>query len=192
VQQFSSPIWGGRQLAGASHRGPVISIGRSTNQAHLIVLAVNATVGPRELVGAESSEESLEELGRHYLSCSFTLQTRVAHHALQARSWKHIAVLSECGLKVPQQVSSSVAPRFIHGALRVSVRSHYPLALARDKGSLSRAAERICQHGPGGVVSVSRPVRNKLRATSSKLIAKRVREKIVVSAAPSCDAGSHL
>ena len=174
MQQFSSPIWRGRQLAGASHRGPIISIGRSTNQTHLIVLTMNATVGPRELVGTESSEESLEELGRHCLSCSFTLQTRVAHHALQARRWKHIAILSECDLKVTQPVSNSVAPRFIHRALRVSVRSHYPLALDRDKGSLSGAAARICEQGHGDVVSVNAPMRNKLRPKSSKLTAKRV------------------
>ncbi|HEV2715870.1 MAG TPA: hypothetical protein VGU64_11450 [Terriglobales bacterium] len=47
-----------RQAAGATHRGPVIFIGRSTDKAYLVILTTNARVRPREAMLAKTFQKS--------------------------------------------------------------------------------------------------------------------------------------
>jgi hypothetical protein len=57
----------GRQgeAARATHVRPVVSERSATDEADLVVLAMQAAMGPREPVGAESAKKSLEKLGGH-------------------------------------------------------------------------------------------------------------------------------
>ena len=49
----------------ATHGTPVVSERSATDEADLVVLAMHTAVRPGEPVRAKSSNESLEELGRH-------------------------------------------------------------------------------------------------------------------------------
>jgi hypothetical protein len=63
----------GRQgeVACASHVGPVISKYSATDEADLVVLAIQTTMGPGEPVRAKSGKQALEELGHAGLAPSY-------------------------------------------------------------------------------------------------------------------------
>jgi hypothetical protein len=48
-----------------THAGPVVSESSATNEADLVVLAIQPAMGPGEPMRAKPSNEPLEELGRH-------------------------------------------------------------------------------------------------------------------------------
>lgn len=64
-QELSMRIGRQGEAARATHRGPVVSEHSTADEADLVVLAMQTAMGPGEPVRAKSSNESLEELGRH-------------------------------------------------------------------------------------------------------------------------------
>lgn len=63
----------GRQgeAARASHIGPVVSEYSATDEADLVVLAIQTAMGPGEPVRAKSGKQPLEELGHAGLAPSY-------------------------------------------------------------------------------------------------------------------------
>jgi hypothetical protein len=58
------------EAACASHIGPVVSENRATDEADLVVLAMQAAMGPGEPVRAQFGKHTLEELGHAGLAPS--------------------------------------------------------------------------------------------------------------------------
>jgi hypothetical protein len=53
------------EAARATHVIPVVRKRSTTDEADLVVLAVQTAMGPGEPVRAESDKEALQEIGRH-------------------------------------------------------------------------------------------------------------------------------
>src|ERR1700752_4121222 len=107
----------------ASHIGPVVSEYRATDEADLIVLAMQAAMGPGEPVRAEFGKHTLEEWGHAGLAPSHSETHRRAARAV-ARTrprglsgWCSIHTNTE-GLKRVARESACVAH------FRVTGRSH--------------------------------------------------------------------